>query len=436
MSRLSGYHIMIISKYFNTISDYITLECVCKLFNGNMSKFHYNPIPLSKKTIKFFPSLETLHVYNKQNETFGSSLRQLLSKKQKCLINKNAEQTEHIISTDYTFYKIIVWYIVSLNEYKLITNNNTNIQFKNIQFSGDDWNHFNCDNIITIPNIVNSLKKYSFSFSDITSIKIPSSVTSFGDYCFHAVHQLKEIEIPKAVLSLGKNCFSFCTSMTKVVFPKHLLNIGNHCFSFCGKLTTIQIPENRVFLPNGMTSLGKSCFDNCFNLKEIEMPKTLINVGDFCFSQCHSLEKISFHSDLKSIGMLCFHNCSNLSSVIFNTNKLEILSQQCFYMCKKLTNINIPFGVKRLMKECFGACSSLKLITLPESVEILENDCFSGCKLITDVILPKSVSFVGNIFVYFCLIKMFNVNFVLILIFNKHDLLISQKNIIQRNKQF
>ena len=35
-----------------------------------MEMFHFNPIPLTKDTRKFFTSLETLHIYNKGDEEF------------------------------------------------------------------------------------------------------------------------------------------------------------------------------------------------------------------------------------------------------------------------------------------------------------------------------------------------------------------------------
>ena len=33
-----------------------------------MDKFHYNPVSLNSKTVKFFPNIETLHCYEKKEE--------------------------------------------------------------------------------------------------------------------------------------------------------------------------------------------------------------------------------------------------------------------------------------------------------------------------------------------------------------------------------
>ncbi|BFU22330.1 hypothetical protein, conserved [Entamoeba histolytica] len=66
-----GYNeIMIISKYFEDINDFINLEIGIKRFDGNMERFHFNPIPLNQYSRKLFPNIETFHIYNKEDEIF------------------------------------------------------------------------------------------------------------------------------------------------------------------------------------------------------------------------------------------------------------------------------------------------------------------------------------------------------------------------------
>ena len=68
--KLGVYHMMIISKYFNTIDDHINLELSKPKAKGNMAKFHMNPIPLDSWSRRFWTSLETLHIYNKRDNHF------------------------------------------------------------------------------------------------------------------------------------------------------------------------------------------------------------------------------------------------------------------------------------------------------------------------------------------------------------------------------
>ena len=60
IGTLDNYTMFIASRHFESIDDFINLEMGVKRFNGNMTKFHYNPISLTEKTRKLFPNVETL----------------------------------------------------------------------------------------------------------------------------------------------------------------------------------------------------------------------------------------------------------------------------------------------------------------------------------------------------------------------------------------
>ena len=68
--QLGSYQMMIASKYFETIEDFENLEIATKKAEGNMEKFHFNPIPLTDYSRKFFTRLETLHVYGEKDNHF------------------------------------------------------------------------------------------------------------------------------------------------------------------------------------------------------------------------------------------------------------------------------------------------------------------------------------------------------------------------------
>ena len=61
--KLDLYCIFISSRYFEDINDYINLELSHPRFQGNLTKFFYNPISLTPQTFHFFPMLRTLHLY-------------------------------------------------------------------------------------------------------------------------------------------------------------------------------------------------------------------------------------------------------------------------------------------------------------------------------------------------------------------------------------
>ena len=90
---------------------------------------------------------------------------------------------------------------------------------------------------------------------DITSIDIPSGVTSIGDSAFRGCSGLTSVSIPSSVTSIGGSAFRGCSGLTSVNIPNSVTSIGSGAFSNCSGLTSVSIG-------NGVTSIGDSAFEN------------------------------------------------------------------------------------------------------------------------------------------------------------------------------
>ena len=64
-----------------------------------------------------------------------------------------------------------------------------------------------------------------------------------------------------SVIALEDSCFENCNGLTSIDIPSSVTSLGDHCF-FCSSLTSIIIPSS-------VTSLGENCFMCSFNLKSI-----------------------------------------------------------------------------------------------------------------------------------------------------------------------
>ncbi|ELP89826.1 hypothetical protein EIN_426380 [Entamoeba invadens IP1] len=258
MCRLSGYHIMIVSKYLKTIIDFIKLELVCKKFGGNMEKFYFNPIPLNSKTIRYFPNIETLHFYN-DDENFGNGF----------MINTKENEDSEVVLRE--FYRIIVWFNVDFET--INRNKSRNIEFKNVTYTQNDRKKFGNN----IPQTVISIGNDCFSgCSSLSSITIPLSVTSFGDRCFSGCINLNSITVPFGVTSIGNGCFYGCSNLISVNIPSNLTSINNFCFDGCSSLSSITIPLN-------VTSIGYMCFYKCNSLSSVIIPSSVKYIGEDSF---------------------------------------------------------------------------------------------------------------------------------------------------------
>ncbi|ELP92049.1 hypothetical protein EIN_292280 [Entamoeba invadens IP1] len=293
MRGLSGYHIMIVSKYFDDFGNFINLELVCKKFGGNMEKFHFNPIPLNSKTLGYFPNIETLHLWNKKDENFGNEF--MINRRENGdMENKNVLKNK--------FYRIIVWF--SVNFVIVDRNKNRNIEFKNVTYTQIDRKKFGNN----IPSSVTSIGDKCFSFcGSLTSVTIPSSVSSIGEGCFSGCSNLGSVTIPSSVTSIGYCCFSGCSSLRSITIPSSVRSIGGSCFCKCSSLSSITIPSS-------IRSIGGYCFYECSSLIVITIPSSVRLINDWCFSGCSSLSSVTIPSSVTSIGYRCFYRCSSLSS--------------------------------------------------------------------------------------------------------------------------
>ena len=130
-----------------------------------------------------------------------------------------------------------------------------------------------------------------YGCSGLTSITIPSSVTSLGDHCFSSCNKLTSVTIPFSVTSLGDVCFSGCSSLTSVTIPSSVTSLGYRCFKECSGLTSITIPSS-------VTSLGDECFSECSGLTSITIPSSVTSLGEDCFDCCSGLETVYFKGNV------------------------------------------------------------------------------------------------------------------------------------------
>ena len=196
-------------------------------------------------------------------------------------------------------------------------------------------------------------------------------VSAFADNAFKECGGLTSVTIPSSVTSLGEWCFSGCSSLTSITIPSSVTSLGYACFDHCSGLTSITIPSS-------VTSLGGSCFFYCYGLTSITLPSSVSSLGDACFCGCTGLTSVTIPSSVTSLGISCFADCYGLTNITIPSS-VTSLGETCFYRCLHLTNITIPSSVTFIDDGCFRECSSLTSITIPSSVTSLGGNCFIDC---------------------------------------------------------
>ena len=123
----------------------------------------------------------------------------------------------------------------------------------------------------------------------LTSITIPSSVTSIGESAFRDCDRLTEVNFNatscKTMGVSDKPVFSGCTSLTTINIGSNVQNIPDYAFYSCSRLVSVTIP-------NSILSIGNSAFSGCSGLTSITIPSSVTNIGEKAFSGCDRIQFI------------------------------------------------------------------------------------------------------------------------------------------------
>ena len=219
--------------------------------------------------------------------------------------------------------------------------------------------------------------------SSLTSITIPSSVTSIGEYAFSECNSVKVVNSKiSEPFDMSWSVFNGWQHNATLVVPVGKVNAykeksGWNGFAFVVEegQTTYDVPQEQTDAQGLKYSLRQS-EDNIVYyavtghtdaLKtEIEIPADL--------GGC----------PVKAIESSAFRECGNLTSVKFGDN-LTTIGWDAFYKCSNLTSITLPSSVTTIEGNAFSECSSLTSITLPGSVTLNNGNPFYNCASLSDV---------------------------------------------------
>ena len=221
--------------------------------------------------------------------------------------------------------------------------------------------------------------------SNLTSVIIPSSVTSIGVYAFKNCTSLTSVTIPSSVTDIWHFAFANCTSLTSITILNSATNIESSAFTNC-PIEKANIPTNAIsciqnsslkeVTINGGKNIGDRAFYDCSSLTGVTIPNGVTSIGDYAFYGCTSLTSVTIPDSVTSIGEYAFSHCTSLTSVTI-PNSITNIEYMAFYDCSSLTSINIPDSVTSIGSYAFSYCDSLTSITIPDSVTSIGSYAFS-----------------------------------------------------------
>jgi hypothetical protein len=148
-------------------------------------------------------------------------------------------------------------------------------------------------------------------------------------------------------------------------------------------------------IPDGVTSIGESAFENCTSLTSITIGNGVTSIGNYAFERCNSLPSITIPDSVTSIGTSVFNGCTSLTSITIG-NGVTSIGDDAFSNCSSLTSITIPDGVTSIGDRAFSDCSSLTSITIGNGVTSIGNYAFERCSNLTRIIFRGETPSIGS----------------------------------------
>ncbi|ELP84199.1 hypothetical protein EIN_258830 [Entamoeba invadens IP1] len=292
---IDAFNMMVVSKYFITIADFINLELVCKKFTGNMTRFHFNPISLTTSTRRFFPHLQTICLYTPDDEIFDDD--EVEQRSVQYYVNYTTTKAQRNTKIHYPF--------IEFNSHDA----NTNDEIPEIV--GRISNNTFCDKYISscvIPSRVVTIGNSAFcGCGNLSCVTFPSHLKEINNKAFYHCFKLKSLELPICVSYIGEFAFEMCTSLREVTLPCYLEVVEACCFSICGSLS-------KVVFPSDLKKIEHNAFESCTQLKHLNFPESVNFIGERAFYLCVSLESINIPSNA-TCSLNCFQMCSKLANV-------------------------------------------------------------------------------------------------------------------------
>ena len=191
-----------------------------------------------------------------------------------------------------------------------------------------------------------------------------------GAHAFSGCRSLTSLTLPSGVTSIGESAFTGCSGLTSLTLPSGVTSIGDYAFSGCRSLTSLTLPSSVT------SSIGRWVFDGCYNLKECnyfidsDLETYLAHTHDWGYIP---VDEIKY-----------YHNGQELTKLEIPSG-VDKIGSYSFYKGVNLTSLTLPSSVTTIGYSAFRGCSGLTSLTLPSSVTSIGDSAFEGCSGLTSI---------------------------------------------------
>ena len=226
-----------------------------------------------------------------------------------------------------------------------------------------------------------------FGGSGLKSVTFEAGITTIAPYLFQGAAEIERIVLPDTVTSLGNSSFNDCTGLKEVTLSNGLTEIGYAAFRSCSSLTDVVIPDS-------VTMIQDRAFNDCTSLSNVVLSNAITEIPNDMFSNCGALTDVTLPEKLERIGTRSFENCASLAAISLPETVSYIDSDA--FAGSGLTEIEIPAACYHIGSSAFENCAGLASVVLNEGVENIGGSCFRNCDSLTSITIPNGVKEIGS----------------------------------------
>ncbi len=253
---------------------------------------------------------------------------------------------------------------------------------------------FQCNSLtdITIPNSVTTIRMYAFrECKNIACVIIGENTESIGRFAFYGCENLKELTFGNSLTSIESLAFARCLNLTCVALPDSVISVGESVFNECCLLSEFKgkfaSDDKRCLVVNGVL---KAFAIGC-GVNEYTIPNNVTSIDCTAFENCQTITSITIPDSVTSLSYSMFRNCNSLSEFrgkYSSSDNLCLIKDGILYsfaIGSGTTEYTVSDGINTIMPSAFENCTTLTSVALPNSLTSLYAWAFLNCSNLTKV---------------------------------------------------
>ena len=201
-------------------------------------------------------------------------------------------------------------------------------------------------------------------------------------------NEITTLNIPDTITTIGNYAFSGCSSLIDINISNNVNSIGIGAFQSCTSLTNINLPQNSAY-----TSLSSYLLNGCSNLKSIEIPKYIEIIQDYALANCN-FGNLNIPGNVKTIKFFSFANSYNLKSITLNEG-IEYIGSQ-FLRGASITEIIFPNSVTNIETRALHYCPNLKRIVIGKGITTIPDILINSSLNVEEIIIKGNITEIGQ----------------------------------------